>query len=51
MKQDKGRGVGVIDKTKCQEKYSALLNINQFVKLDRDPTKLIETNIQSVEEN
>ena len=39
MKQDKGRGVVIMDKTKYQEKCLELLNPNQFVKLIRDPTK------------
>ena len=30
-----------MDKEKYQEKYLALLNINQFVKLNRDPTKQV----------
>ena len=37
-----------MDKTKYQEKCLALLNTNQFVKLNRDPTKQIETKIQRV---
>ena len=48
LKQDKGREVVIMDKTKCQEKYLALLNRNQFVKLNRDATKQIETKIQRV---
>ena len=48
MKQDKGRGVVIIDKTKHQEKRLALPNTNQFVKLSRNPTKQIETKIQRV---
>ena len=37
-----------MDKTKYQEKCSALINTNQLVELNRDPTKEIETKIQSV---
>ena len=48
MKQDKGRGVVIMDKTKHQEKCLALPNTNQFVKLSRNPTKQIETKIQRV---
>ena len=35
MKQDKEMGVVIMDKTKYHEKYLALLNANQFVKLNR----------------
>ena len=48
MKQDKGSGVVIMDKTKYEEECLALLNTNQFVKLSRDPTKQIETKIQRV---
>ena len=48
MKQDKGRRAVIMDKTKYQEKCSALINTNQRVKLNRDPTKEIETKIQRV---
>ena len=47
-KQDKGRGVVITDKTKYQEKCLVLLNTNEFAKPNRDLTKQIETNIQSV---
>ena len=46
MKQDKGRVLLIIDKTKYQGKCLALLNINQFLKLNRDHTKQIQTKIQ-----
>ena len=45
MKQDKGKGIVIMDKAKYQEKSLALLNTNQFVKLNSDPTKQIETKI------
>ena len=48
MKQDKRSAAVIMDKTKYQEKCLALLNTNQFVKLNRDPTKQIETKIQRV---
>ena len=48
MKQDKGREVVIMDKKKYKEKCLALLNTNQFLKLNRDPTKQIETKIQRV---
>ena len=46
MKQDKGKGVVIMDKTKYQGKCLAILDTNQFVKLNIDPTKEIETKIQ-----
>ena len=46
MKQDEGRGIVIMDKTKYPEKSLALLNTNQFVKLNSNPTKQIETKIQ-----
>ena len=48
MKQDKGRRVVIMDKTKQQKKYLALLNTNQFLKLNRNPTIEIETKLQRV---
>ena len=37
-----------MDKTKYQEKCLAILDKNQFVKLNIDPTKEIKTKIQRV---
>ena len=48
MKQDKGKGIVIMDKTKYQGKCLATLDTNQFVKLNIDPTKEIETKIQRV---
>ena len=48
MKQDKGRGVVIMDKAKYQEKILALFNTNQFVKLNRDPSTQGKTKIQRV---
>ena len=48
MKQEKGRGVVIMDKTKYQEKCLILLNTNQFVKPNKDLTKQIEPKIQRV---
>ena len=48
MKQDKGKGVVIMDKTKYKGKCLAILDTNQFVKLNIDPTKEIETKIQRV---
>ena len=48
MKQDKGRRVVIMDKAKYQEKCLPPLNTNQFIKLNKDPSKQIETKIQRV---
>ena len=48
MRQDKGRGVVITNKTKYQEKCLVLLNANEFEKPNRDLTKQIETNISRV---
>ena len=46
LKQDKGRGVVLMDKNKYTEKCMLLLNTKQFKKLDNDPTKTTEGKIQ-----
>jgi len=46
LKQDKGRGIVIIDKEKYTEKCLSLLETQQFTKLDKDPTKTIEGKIQ-----
>jgi len=46
LKQDKGRGIVIIDRTKYAEKCLALLQSQQFTKLTVDPTKTIEGKIQ-----
>ena len=48
IKQDKGRRAVIMDKAKYQEKCLAPLNTNQFIKLNKDPSKQIETKIQRV---
>ena len=42
MKQDKGRGIVIMDRNKYFDKCLALLNSEQFVKLNQDPTTMIE---------
>ena len=42
MKQDKGRGVVVMNKSKYTEKCLHALQTEQFTKLRHDPTKSIE---------
>ena len=46
LKQDKGRGVVILDKTKYIEKCMALLNAEQFTKLPKDNTKEVEEKVQ-----
>ena len=46
LKQDKGRGVVLIDRPKYVEKYMAHLNTNNFGKLKSDQTKSIEERVQ-----
>ena len=46
MKQDKGRGIIVLDRSKNTEKYLNIPQTEQFTKLRHDPTKSIENKIQ-----
>ena len=46
LRQDKGRGVVIMDKGKYTEKCMKILNTKQFCKLQKDPTKTIEMKIQ-----
>ena len=46
MKQDKGRGVVIMEKSKYTEKGLAILSTKQFQKLKLDPTKLTEEKVQ-----
>ena len=46
LKQDKGRGVVLMDRNKYTGKCLELLQTNQFMKLNHDPTKSIEGKIQ-----
>ena len=48
LKQDKGRGLVVIDRKTYTEKCLSLLNTDSFIQLDHDPTKAIEGKIQRV---
>ena len=43
MKQDKGRGVVVMDRGKYFDKCLAMLNTEQFVQLQKDPTSSLES--------
>ena len=46
MKQDKGIGVVIMDKSIYTEKGLALLSTKQFQKLNLDPTKSVKGNVQ-----
>ena len=48
LKQDKGRGVVILDTTKYTEKCMALLNAEHFKRLTTDPTAATERKIQKV---
>ena len=46
LKQEKGRGVVIMNCTKYLEKCSTILNSSQFTKPDRDPTCYMENEVQ-----
>ena len=46
MKQDKGTGVVLLDKTKYIEKCFSIINTNKFNKLDKNPRVSYEAKIQ-----
>ena len=46
MRQDRGRGMVIIDKSKYTAKCLELLQTNQFLKLKHDPTKPFENKIE-----
>ena len=46
LKQDKGRGVVIVDKSLYVEKANLLLDSNKFKKLNEDPTPRIEGKVQ-----
>ena len=48
MKQDKDRGVVIMDKAKYTDKYLELLSEKQFQRLNFDPTKSTESKVQRV---
>ena len=47
LRQDKGRGIVIMDKVKYTEKCMKILITKQFCKLQKDPTKSIEMKIQA----
>ena len=46
LRQDKGRGVVLLDKIKYGEKCFSIINTNKFKKLDKNPTVSYEAKIQ-----
>ena len=46
LKEDKWRGVVLLDKTKYVEKGFSIINTNKFKKLDKNPTVSYEAKIQ-----
>ena len=48
MKQDKGRGVVLMDRTVYLEKCQDMLDTNQFTKLDTDLTKKTKEKLQEI---
>ena len=48
LKQDKGRGIVILDTTKYTEKCMALLNTEHFKRLTTDSTAATERKIQKV---
>ena len=48
LKQDKGRGIVILDTNKYTKKCMALLNTERFKRLTTDPTVATERNIQRV---
>ena len=48
LRQDKGRGVVVLNRTRYIEKCSNILTSNQFKVFENDPTKTIESKVQRV---
>ena len=47
LKQDKGRGVVIMNRSAYKEKFLTLLNTSQFNKLTKDPTHATKWKIQS----
>ena len=47
-KTDKGRGVVIMNRDKYTKKCLQILNTNQFIKLNSDPTKATERKLQNV---
>ena len=46
LKQDKGKGVVVLDRSKYMEKCLSILSTSQFAEMDHDPTAYIEGKVR-----
>ena len=46
IKQDKGSGVVILDRTKYTDKCWSMVATKQFTKLDYDPTSKLESKVQ-----
>ena len=46
LKQDKGKGVVIMDQNNYTAKYMSLLSSNQFLHIANDPTKSLESKVQ-----
>ena len=46
LKQDKGRGIVIIDNSKYTEKCLELLDSDKFIEIDDDPTQNFEIRVQ-----
>ena len=46
LKQDKGRGVIILNRSKYIEKCLSIVNSSQFLQVDKDPTASIERKVQ-----
>ena len=46
LKQDKGRGIVVMDRSKYTKKCLEMLSTKQFTVVENDPTKTLESRIQ-----
>ena len=46
LRQDKGRGVTILDRKDYTQKCASILNTSQFTKLNSDPTKSLERKVQ-----
>ena len=46
LKQDKGKGVVILNRSKYIEKCLLIVNRSQFLQVDKDPTASIERKVQ-----
>ena len=49
LKQDKGKGIVILDRTIYNEKCLDMLNTEQFKNLNKDPTRPTERKLQSLQ--